>query len=278
MSENIRLVTAFSALALVPMITAHVIGAATVNPLIDPISWYAFVPGGGLMIIAGGSLLALLGLLLMVRMYRTGVATGPVPAVAMIIFSISLVLVGVCPTDPPTAGASISDGTLAATIHRICAGSAFATLPVIGLSLARTIDRPVSRMPRMLCRSAYGLAGLVALFLSIHLPLAFAGSGIAAFGFIERAGFVIMIGYLFLLAATIDRESGARTAAVQPIEAPASVLPAGPVEVPVLVSRRAGDYPLAGASVAEPSIRRHTSSHGVGASPSLVSASVESTT
>ena len=47
---------------------------------------------------------------------------------------------------------------------------------------------------------------MVALFLVVHLSLVVAGSGIAAFGLIERVGFVIMIGYLFLLAATIDRE------------------------------------------------------------------------
>lgn len=236
-SENIRLVTLLSAIALVPMIAAHVLGAATINPLIDPISWYAFIPGGAFMIMAGGSLLALLGVLLTARMYRARIATGPIPALAMIIFSVSLVLVGVFPTDPPD-----SAPTVAATVHRVAAGSAFAALPLVGLKIAASIHGPCSMLPRALRRSAIGLACLVGAFLSIHIPLAIAGSGIAAFGFLERAGFVIMIGYLFLLAATIDREGVT--------------------------------YPAR----AELNVLRQTSSQGVGASPSLVSASVESTT
>ncbi|QDP97677.1 DUF998 domain-containing protein [Microlunatus elymi] len=236
-SENIRLVAVLSAIALVPMVAAHVLGAATINPLIDPISWYAFIPGGAFMIMAGGSLLALLGVILTVRMYRARLATGPVPALAMIIFSTSLILVGIFPTNPPH-----TDPTVAATIHRVAAGSAFAALPLAGLKIAASIHGPCSALPRALRRSAIALAGLVGAFLAIHIPLAIAGSGIAAFGFLERAGFVIMISYLFLLAATIDREGVS-----YPAEADVKVL-------------------------------RQTSSQGVGASPSLVSASVESTT
>ncbi|WP_460810433.1 hypothetical protein [Microlunatus endophyticus] len=73
----IRLVGLLSSAALIPMIIAHVIGARVVNPLTDPISWYAFVPGGAAMIMAGGSLLALLGALITIRMYRGGLARGP---------------------------------------------------------------------------------------------------------------------------------------------------------------------------------------------------------
>lgn len=254
LAQNVRLVTAFAALALVPMIVAHVIGAEVVNPLLDPISWYAFVPGGALMITIGGSLLAVLGQLLMVRMYRRRLVHGPVPAVAMIIFSVALVLVGICHTDPPQPGVTIADGSLAATVHRISAGMAFVALPVVGVALARSISAPVSRLPKALCRSAYGLAVLVGAFLSIHLPLAFVGSGIADFGLIERAGFVIMIGFLFLIAATIDRETTARTA------------------VPATGSQAAA------VAVADSNERRQTSDHGVGLKPSLVSASLESTT
>ena len=197
------------------MIIAHVIGAHVVNPLVDPISWYAFVPGGAAMIMAGGSLLALLGVLITIRMYRGGLARGPWPALAMAIFSFALIMVGLCRTGRPDAAA-----TIGSTIHRICAGTAFAVLPIVGLMASKSIIEPRTGLPRRLRQAAYGLAALVALFLSIHLPLAFAGSGIAAFGFLERAGFVIMIGYLFLLAAVIDREAVRATSAV-----PASTVP-----------------------------------------------------
>ncbi|MBO0811674.1 MAG: DUF998 domain-containing protein [Microlunatus sp.] len=200
----VRLVTLLAAAALVPMIIAHVIGAAVVDPWTDPISWYAFVPGGAAMIIAGGSLLAVLGVLITIRMYRGRLADGPLPAIAMAVFCVAMIMVGAVPTDPPHTAPTIS-----ATIHRISAGTAFAILPPVGLMISRAIPRPRTAFPRRLRRAGYLLATLVGVFLSIHLPLAFAGSGIAAFGFLERAGFVIMIGYLFLLGATVDRESWA---------------------------------------------------------------------
>jgi hypothetical protein len=56
----------------------------------------------------------------------------------------------------------------------------------------------------------------VAIFLVIHLPLAVAGSGIAAFGLLERLGFAIMIGYLLLLGGNIDHEAKAASARVRP--------------------------------------------------------------
>jgi hypothetical protein len=225
-APTVRLVSVFAALALLPMITAHVIGAGVVDPLTDPISWYAFVPGGSLMIITGGALLALLGGLLTVRMYRSGLVTGILPGVAMAVFCLALIMVGLCPTDPPDSPVSIS-----AIVHRVSAGTAFAVLPLVGLRVAACCRRPVSRLPLLLRRSAVLLGALVGAFLSIHLPLAFLGSGIAAFGFLERAGFVIMIGYLFLLGATIDREGAGRPgpdragAAVLMSPAPLSVLP-----------------------------------------------------
>jgi hypothetical protein len=198
----VRSVGLLSAAALIPMIIAHIIGAGIVNPLTDPISWYAFVPGGAAMIMTGGGLLALLGVLITIRMYRGRLVTGPWPAVAMAIFSISLIMVGACPTDPPH-----SPVTIIATIHRVAAGAAFVMLPLVGLMISASTTKPRTALPRQLRRAACLLAVLVGLFLSIHLPLAFAGSGIAAFGLLERAGFVIMIGYLFLLGATVDQES-----------------------------------------------------------------------
>lgn len=197
-----RAVGWFSATALLPMVAAHVVGASVVDPVLDPISWYAFVPGGGELILAGGLILAVLGLLLSVRMYRAGLAVGPVPAVAMILFAVSMILVGAFPTDPPGTPA-----TLSATIHRVSAAAAFCVLPVVGLSLERSIRQPRSAFPRGLRSAALALGLVVAVFLVVHLSLYFfADSGMIAFGLIERVGFVIMIGFLFLLAATIDRE------------------------------------------------------------------------
>lgn len=200
--RSTRTVGWFGASALVPMVAAHVVGASAVDPVLDPISWYAFVPGGGELILAGGVILAVLGLILMVRMYRAGLAVGPVPAFAMIVFAVAMVLVGAFPTDPPGTAA-----TLSATVHRVSAAAAFCVLPLVGLSLERSIRQPRTSLPRGLRSAARFLAVVVVTFLVVHLSLVFfADSGIVAFGLIERIGFVIMIAYLFLLAATIDRE------------------------------------------------------------------------
>ncbi|MDR7381461.1 DUF998 domain-containing protein [Promicromonospora iranensis] len=201
--RSTRTVGWFGATALLPMVAAHVVGASVVDPVLDPISWYAFVPGGGELILAGGLILAALGLILTVRMYRSGLAVGPVPAVAMILFAVAMVLVGAFPTDPPGTPATFS-----ATVHRVSAAAAFCVLPIVGLSLERSIRQPRSALPRGLRSAATALGVVVALFLVVHLSLVFfADSGVMAFGLIERVGFVIMIGFLFLLAATIDRES-----------------------------------------------------------------------
>jgi hypothetical membrane protein len=201
--RSTRTVGWFGATALLPMVAAHVVGASAVDPVLDPISWYAFVPGGGELILAGGLILAALGLILTVRMYRTGLAVGPVPAAAMIVFAVAMVLVGAFPTDPPG-----TEATFSAIVHRVSAATAFCVLPVVGLSLERSIRQPRSALPRSLRSAATALGVVVGLFLVVHLSLVFfADSGIMAFGLIERVGFVIMIGFLFLLAATIDRES-----------------------------------------------------------------------
>lgn len=147
----------------------------------------------------------------------------------MAIFSIAMIMVGAFPTDPPH-----TPSTVGAMIHRVAAGTAFAILPLVGRLISGSICEPRTRLPQRLRRAARLLAALVGLFLAIHLPLAFTGSGIAGFGFLERAGFVIMIGYLFLLGATIDQES---------------------CRVP------------AGCPEPSPALRRQTSCHGVGPSP-----------
>ncbi|MFI9489085.1 DUF998 domain-containing protein [Promicromonospora sp. NPDC052451] len=214
-ARSTRAVGWFGATALLPMVAAHVVGASVVDPVLDPISWYAFVPGGGELILAGGVTLAVLGLLLTVRMYRAGLAVGPVPAAAMIVFAVAMVLVGAFPTDPPGTAA-----TLSATIHRVSAATAFCVLPLVGLSLERSIERPRSALPQGLRAAASALGIVVAVFLAVHLSLVFfADSGIIAFGLIERIGFVIMIGYLFLLAATIDREGPVEEPGTEPVPA-----------------------------------------------------------
>ena len=209
----------FGATALVPMVVAHVVGASAVDPVLDPISWYAFVPGGGELILAGGVILALLGLILTVRMYRAGLAVGPVPAAAMILFAIAMVLVGAFPTDPPGTAATFS-----ATVHRVSAAAAFCVLPMVGLSLERSIRQPRTGLPRGLRTAALALGVAVAVFLVVHLSLVFVGSGIIAFGLIERVGFMIMIGYLILLAATIDAEGPAARPGAGEIVEPALVV------------------------------------------------------
>ncbi|MCP2263892.1 DUF998 domain-containing protein [Promicromonospora thailandica] len=229
-ARSTRTVGWFGATALLPMVAAHVVGASVVDPVLDPISWYAFVPGGGELILAGGLVLAVLGLLLTVRMYRAGLAAGPVPAVAMILFAVAMVLVGAFPTDPPDLETPAS---MSAVIHRVSAAGAFCVLPLVGLSIERTIQQPRSALPQGLRAAARALGTVVALFLVVHLSLVFfADSGIVAFGLIERIGFVIMIAYLFLIAATIDREGldgAAGTPGAGPTPALSGPRSAGPV-------------------------------------------------
>jgi hypothetical protein len=236
--RSTRTVGWFGATALLPMVGAHVLGASVVDPVLHPISWYAFVPGGGEMILAGGVILAVLGLILTVRMYRAGLAVGPVPAVAMIVFAVAMVLVGAFPTDPPGTAASLS-----ATIHRVSAATAFCVLPLVGLSLERSIRQPRSSLPRGLRTAARALGILVAVFLVAQMSLVyFAGHGIMAFGLIERIGFVVMIGYLFLLAATIDREgSTERWQAVEPVRVEADRFDATSEQALVFSGSRSAD-------------------------------------
>lgn len=199
--RSVRGVGWSSLAALAAMAAAHTLGAGVVDPLIDPVSFYAFVPGGGEAILVGGTILAAVGVALVVRAYRAGLATGRVPALAMATFAVAMVLVGVFPTDPPGVATTFS-----AAVHRTSAAAAFVVLPVVGHCVARAVPSPRSLAPRRLRRATVGLAVLVVAFLAVHLPLAAVGSGIVAFGLLERVGFVLMIGYLFLLADTLDRE------------------------------------------------------------------------
>lgn len=197
-----RTVGRWGAVALAAMVAAHVLGADVVDPVIDPVSFYAFVPGGGEAILVGGTVLAVVGLVVVSQAYRAGLAAGRLPGAAMTLFAVAMVLVGVFPTDPPGVATTFS-----AAVHRTSAAAAFVVLPVVGHCVVRRVAEPRSVVPRRLQRATAGLAALVAAFLAVHLPLAAVGSGIVAFGLLERIGFVLMIGYLFLLADVVDRES-----------------------------------------------------------------------
>ncbi|PRZ05622.1 uncharacterized protein DUF998 [Isoptericola sp. CG 20/1183] len=221
-----RTVGRWGAVALGAMVVAHVLGAGIVDPVIDPVSFYAFVPGGGEAILLGGTVLALVGLVVVGRAYRTGLATGPLPGAAMMVFAVAMVLVGVFPTDPPGVAT-----TLSAVVHRTSAAAAFVVLPVVGHCVARQVGAPRSAAPRRLRRATVALAVLVAAFLAVHLPLAAVGSGIVAFGLLERVGFVLMIGYLFLLADIVDRESPGPARDPSPVPATTAVSEARPVDL-----------------------------------------------
>ncbi|GAA1970033.1 hypothetical protein GCM10009718_01950 [Isoptericola halotolerans] len=204
---SVRTVGWSGLVALAAMAAAHLLGAGVVDPFVDPVSFYAFVPGGGEAILLGGTILAVMGVVLVARAYRAGLVTGAAPAVAMATFAVAMVLVGVFPTDPPGVPTTAS-----AVVHRVSAAAAFVVLPLVGHCVVRRTHPSRSSAPRRLQRATIGLGIVVLAFLAVHLPLAAVGSGIAAFGFLERVGFVLMIGYLFLLADTIDREAAPRPA------------------------------------------------------------------
>ncbi|MFV2144540.1 DUF998 domain-containing protein [Isoptericola sp. G70] len=221
-----RTVGWFGAVALGAMVAAHVLGAGVVDPVVDPVSFYAFVSGGGEAILLGGTVLALVGLVVVARAYRSGLAVGPLPGAAMVVFAVAMVLVGVFPTDPPGV-----ETTLSAAVHRTSAAAAFVVLPVVGHCVARQVGAPRSAAPRRLQRATTALAMLVATFLAVHLPLAAVGSGIVAFGLLERVGFVLMIGYLFLLADIVDREPPDTSDAALPTAVAAPVSEPRPVDL-----------------------------------------------
>lgn len=196
-----HIVGLFGTVAAVAIAAAHVLGAAVVHPVHDPVSFYAFVPAGGELVLLGSTAMAVLGLALVARATRSGLAPGAVSVAAMVVFALAMVLLGLFPTDPPGAPTSIS-----AVVHRVSAATAFVVLPVAGRGVLRAVPAPTSRYPRHVARLGAVFGAAVVLFLAVHLPLAATGSGIAAFGLLERVGLVLMIAYLFLLAATIDHE------------------------------------------------------------------------
>jgi hypothetical protein len=201
-------VTTLTLFALIPMAVVHLTGAS-LNPLTAAISHYVFLPGGYLMVLLGSVLLAGCGLVIAIELIRRPAAdrgwTGAddrrrrAAAVLLISFAVALTLVGLFPTDPPGSPAS----TASAVLHRIGAAWSFLALPVAGVLVARSSRRHRPSSAQALIRVAAGLLGAVVIFLSLHLTLTLHGSGIPAFGLLERVGFAFMIGYLILLATAL---------------------------------------------------------------------------
>ena len=133
-------------------------------------------------------------------------------------------------------------------------------LPTVGLSLERSIRQPRTALPRGLRTFAWVLGVVVAAFLVVHLSLVSVGSGIVAFGLIERVGFGVMIGYLILLAVTIDAESTeARARRGDRTGPPAQRIeirrPRGVIAKPASTSARATGWCRAASSAGTPSTR-----------------------
>ncbi|MFC7623578.1 DUF998 domain-containing protein [Microlunatus sp. GCM10028923] len=203
-SATSSVVATLSLISLVPMAVLHLTGTG-LNPVVAPISHYVFVPGGYLMVLLGSLLLAGCGLVIaadLIRRYGSVRARGPLAAAGLLIsFAVALILVGLFPTDPP--GSAAGAATASAVIHRIGAAWSFLALPLAGVLVARTSGWCRAGHARSLVGLAAGLLGAVLVFLSIHLPLALAGSGLPAFGLLERIGFAFLIGYLILLAVAL---------------------------------------------------------------------------
>lgn len=196
-------VVAAALLSLFPIAVLHVVLAAEVSPLLDPISYYALVPGGYPLLLLGCALLAAAGAALAVWLARSGLPGVRLPVALLGSFAVAFLLVGIFPTDPMQAEVA----TTSATIHRIAASWGVLVVPAVGVLVGRrcaVIAR--SAWPQRLVRLAAWVAGAMVLFFAIHLPLAVTGSGIPAFGLLERAGFALVISYLILLALTVRRE------------------------------------------------------------------------
>ncbi len=234
-------VTTLTLFALVPMVIIHVTGTA-LNPLTAAISHYVYLPGGYLMVLLGSVLLAGCGLVIAIELIRRPPAdrgwTGAderrrrIAAGLLISFAAALALVGLFPTDPPGSPAS----SASALLHRIGAAWSFLALPVAGVLVARParLHRPAAG--RALVGVAAGLLGAVVIFLSLHLTLTLHGSGIPAFGLLERIGFAFMIGYLILLATAlrplpvIEQPVADLPSVLEPVRPVLADAAAGPIE------------------------------------------------
>lgn len=203
--NGVSWVMSSAALALLPIVVLHVTGAALVHPLLDPISYYALIPGGYPLVLLGCSLLGGAGICLAFWLGRSGLPGVRLPVGLLISFAVAFVLVGIFPTDPLHADVV----STSATIHRIGAAWGVVVVPITGVLVGRSLAAgALSAYPRRMIRLARAVACVMALFFAIHLPLALLGSRIPAFGFLERAGFALVIGYLILMAITVRVERG----------------------------------------------------------------------
>lgn len=191
-----------SAVALGPMVVVHLQGNGIVDPIVQPISHYAYVPYGYLMILVGSVLLATAALaiaaVMLGNLRRSGAAGLRVPAALLASFAIAMLLVGLVPTDPP--GTTVL--TWGATVHRWSAAYAFAVMPVIGLLACRCEALGARQRAQLWVLSLVICIG-TALVFAIHLPLAVQGSHIPAFGLVERVGFVVMVAFLVVLSGML---------------------------------------------------------------------------
>lgn len=201
--NGVSWVVSSAALALLPIIVLHVTSGALVHPVLDPISYYALIPGGYALVFFGCGLLAASGICLAIWLGRSGMPGVGLPAGLLVSFAVAFLLVGLFPTDPLDAQVV----SMSATIHRIGAGWGVIVVPIAGILVARgAAATACSPYPARLVRLAKWVAGLMAIFFAIHLPLAMMGSRIPAFGLLERAGFALVISYLIMLALTVRRE------------------------------------------------------------------------
>lgn len=201
--NGVSWVVSSAALALLPIMVLHVTGSAFVHPLLDPISYYALMPGGYALVFLGCALLGASGVCLAIWLARSGMPGARLPAGLLMSFAVAFLLVGIFPTDPIDA----QFASLSATIHRFGAGWGVVVVPIAGILVARGAAATArSPYPARLVRLAKWVAALMAIFFAIHLPLAVLGSRIPAFGLLERVGFALVIGYLVLIAVTVRRE------------------------------------------------------------------------
>jgi len=198
--------------ALVAMVAVHVDGLGRLNPLNQAISQYVFLPGGYLLVALGAVSLATLGVATAIRLARTAGASVALPVGLLGSFAVAMCLVGALPTDP--TGTVHLDA--AALVHRWAASYAFIVIPAVAIMVGRALARTAGGAvwARRLACCGVVVAALTGAFFAIHLPLMAMGSHIPAFGLLERAGFVIMVGVLTLLGLA------ARSLTRVPVDAP----------------------------------------------------------
>lgn len=195
-----------STAAVTPIGVLHVSGASRVHPLLDPVSYYALIPGGYLPLLLGCVLLALAGVGLAVCLLRSGLAGARGPAALLISFAVAFSLVGLFPTDP--MGTEVS--SVSAVVHWVSAAWGVIVVPIAGLLVARCTAVSACRAcPARLVVLAKVVGGVTAGSFAVHLPLALVGSRIPALGLLERAGFALVIGSLVLMGLAIRCRVGA---------------------------------------------------------------------